>query len=305
MGREVCNGEGFSNPIVAGIVLCITKKTHNLFGSFPSQTTMTRAVIVGTGDHAYGIAHLFHLNNTEQSGNLLEVTKPGLSKEQASTFHDTNVPITEWKDAISRADICILAIPAAALHSFVTAHMDELKDKILVDATNSSEEDLDSLLGISNMRWVKAFNDFGAVDVLLKKPTSKKIASSMTSPSLESLQVVKEFAEASLGLDIKRVPYEHYSAIVGEQMTIGKDWISATVIMLIVFGLCQFYNILRYVMLWIGQYPVSLTQFHQTPCREGLSLVQLPPLHHEQGHLLGVSQRVCFSPNSWYCGSSV
>ena len=207
---------------------------------------MTRAVIIGTGDHAYGVAHLFKLNNTEKSGNTLEVTKPGLPKEEP-IFHDTGVKLTNFENALDRASICILAIPACALRSFVSEHFDDLQGKILVDATNSKVlgEDLGSALAGTDVRWVKAFNDFGAVDVLLKKPGCKKIPSKMCSPDLEALETVKEFGETSLGLDVKRIPYEHYSSIAVEQYSLGKEWMVATVIMLIVYAICQLYNILR------------------------------------------------------------
>ena len=60
----------------------------------------------------------------------------------------------------------ILAIPAATLKAFVTDNIQHLKDRALVDATNSTVrgEGLDAMLCMTNIRWVKAFNDIGAVD---------------------------------------------------------------------------------------------------------------------------------------------
>jgi hypothetical protein len=50
---------------------------------------MTRVAIIGTGDLAYGLAHLYSINKTTSSANVLEVTKPNLGSE--GTFHDTGV----------------------------------------------------------------------------------------------------------------------------------------------------------------------------------------------------------------------
>ena len=214
---------------------------------------MVRTCIIGTGDHAYGLAHLFVTSNTESCGNELEVTKPGLELE-GSDFHDTSVQLANFEDAIARADIIILAIPASALKPFVSKYSNELANSILVDATNSSVpgEDLHTAFAYSqtNIRWVKGLNDFGAVDVLLKKPEGKKkLATKMCSPDTMALETVRGFAEDSLGLDVKVVPFQHYTSIAQHQNSLGKEWMGATVIMIIVFILCQVYNILRYVTL--------------------------------------------------------
>ena len=78
---------------------------------------------------------------------------------------------------------------------------------------------------MTNIRWVKAFNDIGAVDVLLNKPHSKsKIASKMWSRYVKALAAVKkEFGETSLGLDVKVVPYERYADIVMHQNSIIEE----------------------------------------------------------------------------------
>ena len=119
-----------------------------------------------------------------------------------------------------------------------------------LSATNSKipNEDLNNILRDDpNFQWVKAFNDIGAVDILLKKPEGKKkIPSKMCSPHTQALKTVKKFAEKSMGLDVKIVPYEHFSSIAMHQSSLGgTGWRDATLTMIVVFILCQLYNIIR------------------------------------------------------------
>lgn len=205
-----------------------------------------RVCIIGTGDHAYGLCHLFKVNNSESSNNFLEVTKPGL--EKGGFFHDTGVPLVAMEDGIFRADVVVLSIPAKSLKSFVADHIRVLKDKIIVDPTNSSVagEDLHSLFSVTNVRWVKAFNDIGAVDVLLNKPYSKnKVPAKMCSRYPEVVDIVKAFGEESLGMDVKVVPYERFLDIAQHQNTLGTEWMQSTYILLVVFALSEFYALLR------------------------------------------------------------
>ena len=79
---------------------------------------MVRVAIIGTGDLAHGLAHLFKNNNTELSGNYLEVTKPGLELEDE--FHKTGVKLSNFDDAVNRSDIVVLSIPSYALKGVVS-----------------------------------------------------------------------------------------------------------------------------------------------------------------------------------------
>jgi predicted dinucleotide-binding enzyme len=209
---------------------------------------MVYVAIIGTGDFAHGIAHLFMNCNSESSGNVLVVTKPGMEKGSGS-FHRTSVPLVKFEEVMWRADAVILAIPAAALKAFVTDNIHHhIKDKVLIDATNSTVrgEDLDAMLCMTNIRWVKAFNDIGAVDVLLNKPHGKnKIVSNMCSSHVKSLAAVKKFGETSLGLDVKVVPYERYADIVMQQNSLGDEWMKATLVMVITLVLTEIYAIVR------------------------------------------------------------
>ena len=124
---------------------------------------MTRTLIIGTGDMAYALCHLFKNHNYDSSEHCLAVSKPGLRinflKKQPA-FHDTGVPLVDL-DAITISDIIILAIPATALKVFLGKHFATMHEKILVDVTNSSirGEDLQAMLGLTETLWVKAFNE--------------------------------------------------------------------------------------------------------------------------------------------------
>eukprot|EP01083_Nonionella_stella_P086647 240861_1 len=227
---------------------------------------MTRVAIIGTGDLAYDLAHLYSINNSSSySEHTLEVTKPNLRND--GFFHDTKVSQGDFDDVLARADVLIFAIPSVALSDFVAAHERKLTGKILVDVTNSYKpnQDLSSTLNrvsISDrsnsnsdesplktdcFRWVKAFNDIGAVDILLRKPGAKtKIASKMCGNSKEALDTVKSFAEASMGFDIKVVPIEQYEAIKNDQNSLGTEWITASFTIMGVFMLTMVYNIIRH-----------------------------------------------------------
>ena len=83
------------------------------------------------------LGRLFMNYNSESSGNVLAVTKPGMEKG-SGTFHKTGVPLVKFEEALWKTDAVILAIPAATLKAFVTDNIQHLKDKVLVDATNST-----------------------------------------------------------------------------------------------------------------------------------------------------------------------
>jgi predicted dinucleotide-binding enzyme len=211
---------------------------------------MTRVAIVGTGDEALGLCSFFQNNNGECSGHSLVVTKKNLDSEmEGCTFHTTGVPLMNFYKAIAQADVVILAIPARALKVFVTDNYALLKTKILVDGTNSSvkKEDLREVIGATDVKWVKAFFDVGAIDGMVNKPYDKfKTASKMCSPYQDALNTVKDFAEESLGFDVKVVPYERYDDVAVHQNSLGNEWLIAGGYLFFWFCVFQFYNIMRH-----------------------------------------------------------
>lgn len=206
---------------------------------------MVCVTIVGTGDHAHGLAHLFSVNNDNPSNTML-VTKPGLTS--GGTLHDTKVPLVELEEGLRLADVVILAIPAQALIKFMEEHLDLLKDKIMVDATNSNVrgEDLLSILSLTPTKSVKAFNDIGAVETLLDKPANKhKMPTQMCSKYPGALQVVQMFAGESLGLNVKVVPYHQFDQLARSQTKLDDPWVASIVLVLVLFALTLLYAILR------------------------------------------------------------
>lgn len=188
---------------------------------------------------ARGLAHLFSNNNGKISGNSLEVVKGrGYGEER-----------DKLERSLESADIVILAIPAQALKTFVADNFHILRHKILIDCTNSEVrgEDLAGLCGLTDVRWVKAFNDIGAADILLNKPFSKtKICTTICSRDKKSLEIVTFFAEESLGLSCKAIPFEQYENIAQHQNSLGEEWIHASMLILFIFALTETYAVLRY-----------------------------------------------------------
>ena len=207
---------------------------------------MVRVTIVGTGDRAHALSHLFQNNNCQWSGNFLEVTRPCLLK--GGVFHTTGVPLEGFEAAVSHADIVVLALPGKALKPFLSSHLGMLKDKIVVDASSSPPrgQDINCLLSVTNVRWVKAFNDIDALSLLLSKPSYKlKIRSKMCSRYPEALEIVKSFAESSLGLDVKIVPFDHYVDLSNHQDSFGDEWVSAMWVMFTLLLCTEVYSVLR------------------------------------------------------------
>ena len=259
---------------------------------------MLHCTIVGTGDMAHGLAHLYS-NNNKAEENRLEVTKPGLDN-YGNDFHSTGVPLASFQESIARADIVILAIPALALKSFVADHFAMLRNKILVDVTNSEVrgEDLSSLCGLTEVEWVKAFNDIGAVDILLHKPYSKaKVATTMCSPHRKALDAVQFFAKEAFGMDVKNIPYNRYHDVAMHQNSMGKEWCHATYVMLFIFAISELYAVLRYNV--FKGYGKSSSTGEASCSHLIVSLIDLrrvvPPAHSgdQQGHLLDCIEWVC------------
>jgi hypothetical protein len=63
---------------------------------------------------------------------------------------------------------------------------------------------------------------------------------------MDALKVVKAFAEESLGLSVKVVPFERFDDIKLSQNALGKEWVHAAYILLFVFAYSEFYAVLRY-----------------------------------------------------------
>jgi len=211
---------------------------------------MTRVVIVGRGDHAHALTHLYSNYNCETSGNTLEVTKQNAKKGEV--FHRTGVRLSDFHEALGRAHVIVLAIPSASLKRFIFENLDSIRGKIIVDVTNSKipGEDVNSILGATNIPFVKAFNDIGAVELLVNKPTGKtKIQTKMCSKYPRAMQTVRRFAETSLGMSVKVIPYAHYSALETHQNAFGENWARATFIMCAIFITTEAYCIIRNILL--------------------------------------------------------
>ena len=257
-------------------------KSNVKLTSTTTKSDTTNVVIVGMGDMAYGLCRLYQNHNyvaDESNAYKLYVTKPGLDEnsdeddiEVEELFHDTNVPILRnTKLALMNATIVILAIPAGKpLREFMDEYGSNLADDnmnnvVLVDVANPDsihDADLPTILessivssSVKGLRYVKAFNDNGAVDLLLHDEdyaisSSKKLmVTSMCGKDMKSVKVVESFAKQGLGFDIiKIVPYNRktYKSMSANQNAIGKDYLYSIYITLFIFALTWIYAIMRY-----------------------------------------------------------
>lgn len=207
---------------------------------------MVNVAIIGTGEKAYGICLLFRDNNNKKSsGNLLQVARPDRHMEE-TTFLDTGVPLTAFEDALARADILIITIPSKGLRPFLSDNLKLLRGKIVVDATErfSLHEDLTQ----EHVFLVKGLHDLDETDIMLHNPLDKsKLTSAMCAKSPKAMAIVKSFAEKSLGLSVKMVPFHNFVEMSQRQASMGDEWISSVWMMSIVFAFAQLYTCLRLV----------------------------------------------------------
>lgn len=125
-----------------------------------------KIVVVGTGDKAAGLAHMYLLHARKEGPIKLIFTEP-TAKKIEEPFNEF-VSIEAHPDALGCAHAVLLAIPRYALEMWLINNFSALKDDcILVDVTNASkgQKDLRSCLKALNIdnknKWVKAFNDTG------------------------------------------------------------------------------------------------------------------------------------------------
>lgn len=198
-----------------------------------------RVIVVGTGDKAHGLANMYESNAKRGSVDLV-FTEPIPTKSYAP--FNQYVSVEPYPEALERADIVILAIPAYALENFLVRNFSLVKDNniTLVDLTNedASKKDLKATmvaLGIQYDRWVKAFNDTGAMEEMQFQVSDKKsLRTKVCGPNEESVLQVIEFAKL-LGFSPKEIPFDQYSKMRGHQDTIGWEWKHASALMMALF----------------------------------------------------------------------
>jgi predicted dinucleotide-binding enzyme len=80
--------------------------------------------------------------------------------------HDSRLPVTDIGSALADAEAVLLAIPAAAVESFLSEHAAALRGPLVIDATNRIGAPVANahatLAGaVSGLRYVRAFNTLG------------------------------------------------------------------------------------------------------------------------------------------------
>lgn len=258
-------------------------------------------VIVGGGNLANGLSNMFTLYSTGDKYTF-SVYEPVESKIPlvSGSFHgdmDTafrgyrGIDIDAKSSTVAAAEIIILAIPSSAIKSFVKTHKRLLSGKILVDCSNptASGDDLRSVvesLGVHNeFQWMKGFNDNGAIELINHKVASNKIiATKLCGEDEAAVNEVKKLAESSMGFTVKVVPFSQFHAISRTQNELGKTWIHAAIVMMLIFAFAQIFSIVRdHIVVFYGatlpwQYLPCYTTNHSMAwtCIWGFALSQLP-----------------------------
>ena len=209
-----------------------------------SKQDMKKVVIVGSGDKAHGLAHMYECHARKECWNLV-FTEP-LSTRVYTPFNKF-VSVEPYPQSLENADVVMLAIPSYALEIFLVQNFSILKDScILVDLTNAKKDKRDlkktlAVLGIDFNFWVKAFNDSGAIQELQYHVASKtKLSTNVCGPNEDSIKQIVTLAEA-LGFKAITVPFDQYENLRGTQDTIGWEWIHATIFMVMLFLLTFVY----------------------------------------------------------------
>lgn len=88
----------------------INSETQQTFKTMTSSHhEKKKVVVVGSGDKAHGLAHMYECNAHKESYDLV-FTEP-LQAKKVAPFN-TFVSIESFPEALNNADICILAIPS-------------------------------------------------------------------------------------------------------------------------------------------------------------------------------------------------
>jgi len=204
---------------------------------------MVRALIVGKGDMALGLCRQFGSHNgslltanDEESGvqpkpkHSLYVTSSSVEVAGVS-FQDTGVPFVDMAEGLECCDVIILAIPSAAIHSFLSRNIEAIKDKIIVDITNPAKK------GENVRSALEDFNDVGALDLITRKATSKKaLTTTMCGNDAQAVDTVKVFAQQALAFErVTILPQADFASEMEEsQGSIGWEWIHTFWIMLFI-----------------------------------------------------------------------
>ena len=211
------------------------------------RVDIKKVVVVGTGDKAHGIAHMYQCHAKKDGWCNLIFTEPLLTKK-INPFNEF-VSI-EGTECLANADIVILALPSYALDSFLIQNFSILnKHCIMVDLTNASKDRKDlkgalEALNVKNDRWVKALNDTGAVQELQHQVTSKtRLSTKVCGPNEECVSGIVALAK-ELGYSTEVVPIDQYEELKLSQ-DIGWEWIHATIFMVILFLLTMIYVMLQ------------------------------------------------------------
>jgi predicted dinucleotide-binding enzyme len=92
-----------------------------------------------------------------------QVTFGSRHPDDDDVVEDTAATVAPIADALSGADVVVLAVPGPAVEGVAAEHGDALADRLVIDATNQMGRDVVNARAAlpSNVRYARAFNTLG------------------------------------------------------------------------------------------------------------------------------------------------
>lgn len=205
---------------------------------------------------AHALSHQYAKTAKDEEKYSIKIASATREFTPNTTFHDTGIAFVPLEEGITEAEIVFLAIPGKALFPFLETYANILRPSLLVDVNNDPSAHEAESFARHNLRWVKAFNDVGAVDIISRKSKSK-LATRMSAVDSAALSAAKDFAEIAMGFEVQ-ASY-HNDRKTSEQNSIGKEWKHAAYVALFFYTAFLLIVVATYYIVW--PYPIPGYQF--------------------------------------------
>lgn len=196
---------------------------------------------------AHCLANQYQKTPKDEMMHSIKIASPTREFKPNTTFHNTGIAFVELQPGMQDADIIFLAIPGKAIPNFIDEHTTSLSHALIVDINNDPTAHEAEAFENNNLRWVKGFNDVGAIDLLNRKSKSRP-KTRMSAMNTFTLAQVKTFAEEALGFDVQVIVQDRRKAT--EQGSIGKEWKHAAYIAIFFFIFFTIFVACAYFVRW-------------------------------------------------------
>jgi len=177
---------------------------------------------------AFALAKQYCITAKDSMMHSMRVASPTREYVPGSSLHDTGIKFIDLVQGLQESDVIILAIPGKAMAVFIEQYADYMKEsnKLIIDINNDPSAHEAETFNKYDLRWVKGFNDVGAIDLLSRKNKKSKPKTRISGRDIYAVDEARKFAESALGFDVAVV--EHHKRKATEQESLGKEWKHAT-----------------------------------------------------------------------------